>query len=95
VMVTDGGGKRKAALRVLVGRDDIIRLIQGLAWRGGIPEALDLKPARINGFPGFVLMRPDGPETIAFEPGPDGLIAAIYQVRNPEKLRHVAEILGG
>ena len=88
-MVTDGGGKRKAALRVLVGRDDIIRLIQGLAWRGGLPATLELKPARINGCPGFVLMRPDGPETIAFEPGPDGLIAAIYQVRNPEKLTHV------
>ncbi|HEY8572227.1 RNA polymerase sigma factor SigJ [Phenylobacterium sp.] len=93
VLVTDGGGKRKAALRVLVGRDDIVRLIEGLIWRGGIPETLDLKPARINGLPGFVLVRPDGPETMAFEPGADGLITAIYQVRNPEKLAHVAHAL--
>lgn len=94
IMVTDGGGKRKAALRVLVGRDDIIRLIEGLLWRQAIPETRELRPARINGSPGFVLMRCDGPETMAFEPGPDGLIAAIYQVRNPEKLTHVAAVLG-
>jgi RNA polymerase sigma-70 factor (ECF subfamily) len=31
----------------------------------------------------------EGPETIAFQPGEDGRIAAIYMVRNPEKLSHV------
>jgi RNA polymerase sigma-70 factor (ECF subfamily) len=45
---------------------------------------------RINGYPGFVLGLADGPETIAFQPGEDGKIAAVYMVRNPEKLAHVA-----
>ena len=45
---------------------------------------------RINGYPGFVMSFEDGPATIAFEPGEDGQIAAIYLVRNPEKLTHVS-----
>jgi RNA polymerase sigma-70 factor (ECF subfamily) len=90
ILVSDGGGKRKAALRVMVGRADIIRLLEGLAWRGGgLSTATDLRTARINGYPGLVLSLGDGPETIAFQPGEDGLIAAIYMVRNPEKLVHV------
>jgi len=90
ILVSDGGGKRKAALRVMVGREDILRLLQGLAWRGGgLAAATDLRMARINGYPGLVLSLGDGPETIAFQPGEDGRIAAIYMVRNPEKLGHV------
>jgi RNA polymerase sigma-70 factor, ECF subfamily len=90
VLVSDGGGKRKAALRVMVGRADIVRLIEGLAWRGGgFGSASGMRGARINGYPGLVLSLADGITTMAFEPGADGLIAAIYVVRNPEKLGHV------
>jgi len=39
-----------------------------------------------------VLEFDDGPQTIALEPGADGLISAIYVVRNPEKLGHVAPL---
>ncbi|MFN3584532.1 RNA polymerase sigma factor SigJ [Phenylobacterium sp.] len=91
VMVTDGGGKRKAALRVMVGRDDIIGLFQGIRWRAGFPEVNAFEAVRINGWPGLLLHLSDGPETIAFEPGEDGRIAAIYVMRNPEKLGHVPE----
>jgi RNA polymerase sigma-70 factor (ECF subfamily) len=90
VLISDGGGKRKAALRIMVGREDIVRLFEGLAWRGsGLALLEGLRTARINGYPGFVLTLADGPETIAFQPGEDGLIAAVYMVRNPEKLAHV------
>lgn len=90
VLITDGGGKRKAALRALVGRADIIRLLQGLAWRQGLLPLIGLRAARINGYPGFVFNLADGLQTIAFQPGEDGLIAAVYMVRNPDKLSHVA-----
>jgi RNA polymerase sigma-70 factor (ECF subfamily) len=50
-----------------------------------------LTPARINGYPGFVLTLEDGPETMAFQPAEDGRIAAVYLVRNPDKLAHVAQ----
>ena len=91
ILVSDGGGKRKAALRVMVGRADIVRLFEGLAWRGGgLANLQAVRGARINGYPGWVLSLGDGPETVAFQPGEDGLIAAVYMVRNPEKLAHVA-----
>lgn len=89
VMITDGGGKRKAALRPLVGADDIARLIQGLIWRGAIPLAGQIRFARINGAFGVVLRDDEDVATIAFEPGEGGKLAAIYMVRNPEKLAHV------
>ena len=89
ILVTDGGGRRKAALRVMVGRD-IIGLFRGLAWRNGAARISGLWAARINGYPGFVMSFADGPATIAFEPGEHGQIAAIYMVRNPEKLTHVS-----
>ena len=90
ILVSDGGGKRKAALRILVGSEDIIAFFQKLAWRNGLPVVEALQAVRINGYPGFVLSLEDGPETMAFQPGEDGKIAAVYVVRNPEKLAHVA-----
>ena len=92
VMVTDGGGKRKAALRVMVGRDDIIGLLKGLNWRRGLPPVERVRMARINGAPGLILELTDGPETVAFDTDSAGRIAAIYQVRNPDKLGHVVSM---
>jgi RNA polymerase sigma-70 factor (ECF subfamily) len=90
VLYTDGGGKRKAALNPIHGRDKIVRFFVGLASGGKIPADIRVRPARINGLPGFVVTEADGAvETTAFEIR-DGAIAAIYVVRNPEKLRHIA-----
>ena len=100
LLVSDGGGKRSAALRVLVGREDIVRLYQGLAWRRelGGPDgplaARAVRFVRINGLPGVILELGDGPQTIALEPDGEGRIAAIYGVRNPEKLGHLERALG-
>lgn len=90
VMITDGGGKRKAALRPLIGREDILSLLQGLAWREVDPyAAIEVRPVRVNGYLGVILVSEDGPATVAFEPGPDGRLKGIYMVRNPEKLTHL------
>jgi RNA polymerase sigma-70 factor (ECF subfamily) len=89
VMVSDGGGKRMASLRIMVGPEDIASLFRGVAARHGQREVKAVSLACINGYPGVVLQYDDGPQTIALEPGPDGRIAAIYIVRNPEKLEHV------
>jgi RNA polymerase sigma-70 factor (ECF subfamily) len=90
VLISDGGGKRKAALRPMVGPDDIAALIGGLIWRGALPMQGRMRLARINGDFGIVLQAEDDVVTIAFEPGADGRLAAIYMVRNPDKLSHVA-----
>ncbi|MBL8769960.1 MAG: RNA polymerase sigma factor SigJ [Phenylobacterium sp.] len=89
ILVSDGGGKRTAALRVLVGRDDVIGLIQGIVWRHGDLGVRRVEPVRINGLPGLLIEVSDGPETFALEPSDDGRIAAVYIMRNPEKLRHL------
>ncbi|WGM38227.1 sigma-70 family RNA polymerase sigma factor [Caulobacter sp. NIBR1757] len=91
VLISDGGGKRKAALRPLVGREDVIALLKGLAWRGPwAGDIKDMRPARINGLPGVILRAEDGVTTMAFEPDGEGRIAAIYIMRNPEKLGHLS-----
>lgn len=89
IMVSDGGGKRSAALRIMVGREDIVRLLEGLRWRHGAQWVGSIVAVRVNGYPGFLLQLEDGPATFAFEPGEDGKIAAVYAVRNPDKLSHV------
>jgi RNA polymerase sigma-70 factor (ECF subfamily) len=90
VLYTDGGGKRKAALNPIHGRDKIVRFFVGLARGGKIPTDIRVRPARINGLPGFVVTEPDGAvHTTAFEIH-GGAIAAIYVVGNPDKLRHIA-----
>ena len=90
VLVSDGGGKRKAALRVLVGREDVMSLFRGLRWRGGALAPRRLELAWINGAPGVVMHLDDGPATVAFETDADGRICAVYMVRNPDKLAHLA-----
>lgn len=87
ILISDGGGKRSAALRPLIGRDDILRFFEGLVWRYGVwPPPGELRAVRINGLPGFVMTTSEGVETFAFELGDDCAIVAIYIVRNPDKL---------
>jgi RNA polymerase sigma-70 factor (ECF subfamily) len=90
ILISDGGGKRAAALRPMVGREDVMGLIRGLIWRGHLPLSAPVRLARINGALGAIIDVPDGPETMAFEVGEDGLISAIYVVRNPDKLGRLA-----
>ncbi len=88
-VVTDGGGKVAAALNVLDGADRAARFLVG-ATRKGWREDFTLRFVTINGLPGVILDGPEGPlQTTAFEIE-GGLIRALYVVRNPDKLRHLA-----
>jgi RNA polymerase sigma-70 factor (ECF subfamily) len=88
-VVTDGGGKAAASLNVLEGADRAARFLVG-ATRKGWREDFTLRFAAINGLPGVILDSPEGPvQTTAFEME-DGVIRALYVVRNPDKLRHLA-----
>jgi len=88
-VVTDGGGKAAAALNVLDGADRAARFLVGVT-RKGWREDFTLRFATINGLPGIIVDGPDGPvQTAAFEIE-GGVIRALYVVRNPDKLRHVA-----
>jgi RNA polymerase sigma-70 factor, ECF subfamily len=88
-VVTDGGGKAAAALNVLDGADRAARFFIG-ATRKGWREDFTVRLATINGLPGVIVDGPDGPvQTAAFEIE-GAVIRALYVVRNPDKLRHVA-----
>lgn len=88
-VVTDGGGKVRAALNVLEGADRSARFLIGAA-RKGWREEYTLRFAVINGLPGVIIDAPGGPvQTSAFEIE-DGVVRALYVVRNSDKLRHLA-----
>jgi RNA polymerase sigma-70 factor (ECF subfamily) len=92
-VVTDGGGKVRAALDVVDGADraarflvDVTRKRPGAWWR----DDFTLRFATINGLPGVIVDAPEGPvQTAAFEIESD-VIRALYVVRNPDKLQHLA-----
>jgi RNA polymerase sigma-70 factor (ECF subfamily) len=89
ILYSDGGGKRTAALNPIYGKDKILRFIAGLSGKGRLPDPTRAEPVRINGLPGFVIVTPEGTETLALEITGDR-ITAIYGMRNPDKLRHVS-----
>jgi RNA polymerase sigma-70 factor (ECF subfamily) len=92
-IVSDGGGKVRAALEVIEGADRAARFLVGVTrkhpgawWR----EDFTLRFATINGMPGVIVDSPKGPvQTTAFEIE-GNVIRALYIVRNPDKLRHLA-----
>ena len=90
VLVSDGGGKAIAALRPILGRDRIVRFLLGLTGKLRRHGPVEAVPARINGLPGLVVRAVNGLTTFAFETDDNGRIAAVYAVRNPDKLKRVA-----
>ncbi|ATE64623.1 sigma-70 family RNA polymerase sigma factor [Rhizorhabdus dicambivorans] len=88
-MHADGGGKRSAAPEVLLGLDHVMKLHRALAVLYGKHGSALVRLGFINGLPGFVTREADGElQTTALDIE-DGRIAAIYVVRNPDKLKHL------
>jgi len=88
-LMTDGGGKVPAALNVLEGADSVARFLVDVA-RKGWRQDFTVRFATINGLPGVMVDGPEGlVQTAAFEIEGD-VIRALYVVRNPDKLRHLA-----
>jgi RNA polymerase sigma-70 factor, ECF subfamily len=64
---SDGGGKRPAAKRPLVGVDEVMRFHAWIARAFAERTSRLVRYGFINGLPGFVTVEPDGPQTTAFE----------------------------
>ncbi len=89
VLLSDGGGKRPAALVPVRGADNICRLLEAVG-RNALPGEFRTREAQINGMPGFIIREPSGGlMTVALDIDA-GKIAAIYVVRNPDKLHGVS-----
>ncbi|MCB8879688.1 sigma-70 family RNA polymerase sigma factor [Acidisoma cellulosilytica] len=94
VVHTDGGGIRPAALKLIYGDDKAARMFAALARkRAGAARSM-LFAGLINGEPGYVTLEPDGLPQVTVLTIADDRIAAIYIIRNPEKLRAIADQLG-
>ncbi|WP_217139885.1 RNA polymerase sigma-70 factor [Streptomyces sp. AC627_RSS907] len=92
---TDGGGKVRQALRPVVGAATVagwFAAIGSVAYQGVEPADMRAELVGINGGPGIVFSGPSGVvATVTFDFGPDGLITAIHNVANPDKLRAVTD----
>jgi RNA polymerase sigma-70 factor (ECF subfamily) len=87
-VVADGGGKVAAALNVIEGADHVAAFLSGVV-RKGWTDDLSVRFEIINGLPGLLVIGPSGlVQTNAFEIE-DGVVKAIYVVRNPDKLKHL------
>ena len=87
VALTDGGGRKFAARNPIVGADKVARFFIGLAGKIA-GQDVRIQPAVINGAVGALLYL-DGELDLTLSMAISGeKIAAIYIVRNPDKLRH-------
>jgi RNA polymerase sigma-70 factor (ECF subfamily) len=88
VALTDGGGRKTAARNPIVGAEKIARFFIGLAAKNAGHD-IRIEPAMINGAFGALLYL-DGELDHTMSMAISGeKIAAIYIVRNPDKLRHL------
>ncbi|HTU71699.1 MAG TPA: RNA polymerase sigma factor SigJ [Candidatus Baltobacteraceae bacterium] len=97
-LLSDGGGKKAAAINPLEGPDHVGRFLVGVARKGGA-LVTEVRPAAINGLSGFLAIGKD-------EAGNAGLdsawavesrgekIATVYVLRNPDKLAALAAAAG-
>lgn len=85
----DGGGKRPAAMQPIVGFDAVMKVHEFLAAQFRKNGSKLVRAGFVNGLPGFITLEADGElQTTALEIE-HGKVAAIYVVRNPDKLRHL------
>jgi RNA polymerase sigma-70 factor, ECF subfamily len=88
VALTDGGGRKFAARNPIIGADKVARFFIGLAGKIAGRD-VRIEPAVINGAVGALLYL-DGELDLTLSMAISGeKIAAIYIVRNPDKLRHL------
>ncbi len=88
VLLTDGGGVRKAALHPIRGADKVIRFLLGV-----MPQNADYRvdALPVNGGIGMCLVQGDTLDTVATLRITDGRISELYLVRNPHKLHRLDE----
>ncbi len=90
VLHSDGGGKVRAALRAIRGRDRVVRFTVGISRKLFEPRTAAHSFLPVNGLPGLVTTFQDGSlQATAFQIE-DGRIVAIYIMRNPDKLARLA-----
>ncbi|PWW22841.1 RNA polymerase sigma-70 factor (ECF subfamily) [Geodermatophilus normandii] len=86
VLVTDGGGRTKAALRPITGADKVARFLAAVGSEGASLPGLRLELAEVNGVPGVAAWTDAGPFVAMSLGVADGLVHQVLVVLNPDKL---------
>jgi RNA polymerase sigma-70 factor (TIGR02957 family) len=85
-LMTDGGGRAKAALRPIVGADKVARFLVAIAAEGaGVPD-LRLEAGDVNGAPAILAWTGSEPFLAVQVHVEAGRIDQVFVVRNPDKL---------
>ncbi|GAA1871423.1 RNA polymerase sigma factor SigJ [Pseudonocardia ailaonensis] len=82
----DGGGKRSAARRPVVGAERVVKVLLGMFRFAADMPAARFELVTANGAPSVVVRNGDELEGIFLIEITDGLITHLYAVRNPDKL---------
>jgi RNA polymerase sigma-70 factor (TIGR02957 family) len=86
VLISDGGGRTRAALRPITGADKVARWLVAIARQGASIPDLRMEVAEVNGWPavvGWSGAEPFGSISLAVA---DGRIEQVLVVVNPDKL---------
>jgi RNA polymerase sigma-70 factor (ECF subfamily) len=86
VLISDGGGRTRAALRPITGSDKVARWLVAVAQQGASIPDLRIEVAEVNGWPalvGWTGAEPFGSISLAMA---DGRIEQVLVVVNPDKL---------
>jgi RNA polymerase sigma-70 factor (ECF subfamily) len=90
-LYADGGGKAPARRAPAAGLSDVMRMFAAFASVYAVNNSRLVRYGFINGLPGFVTIERGGIlQTTALQVEHGGVVA-IFVVRNPDKLRHIAD----
>jgi RNA polymerase sigma-70 factor (ECF subfamily) len=89
VLVSDGGGKVKAARRPILGADKVARFLAAIGPVGA-ELGLQVGLIEVNGAPAVVAWNDEGPYMALQLVLVDGLVEQVFYMGNPEKLAGIA-----
>lgn len=88
VLVADGGDKPGALLQPVHGATPVARVMLHAIRKHGVTEG-EIRPASINGLPGFVRFQDGHARAVLAFGIAGGRIEAVFVISNPDKLRHL------
>jgi RNA polymerase sigma-70 factor (TIGR02957 family) len=91
VVLTDGGGRVRAALRPIIGRTAVARFLLGISPHG--PAKVDMALVEVNGTPGLIATEGGRLTSVGLVEADDERARRVYVVANPDKLRWIAGAL--
>ncbi|OEH94530.1 RNA polymerase sigma factor SigJ [Bacillus solimangrovi] len=88
IYYADGGGKKAAALRPIVGRESVV-LVFGSLSKILANDSYQIYFSKVNGQTGLTIIDPDGSKSVVAFQVEEDKIKNIYYCANPDKVNHL------